>query len=259
MDINYKVLGKGNYNIVLIHGFGVNSYIWKSMVKNLVNYFSVCLIDLPGYNNTSYTFCKNYFDNLVYNIFKLVNKPSIWIGWSFGGLIATKIVYLWPEYSISLITISSSPCFKSKKSWPGISSLKFSDFTRSIKKNKVDSLKKFFIFKVIGINFYKTFRNLNINLFIFPIPNTKILLNEIKIIHNLDLRKEITEINVPYLRIYGDSDLLVPYRISKIIDVLCPKSKSFVIYNSSHAIFFNNLSKLFKIIFNFLTLLMINR
>jgi len=59
----------------------------------------------------------------------------------------------------------------------------------------------------------------------------------LKILCLIDLRKKISQLNVPLFRIYGDLDPLIPKEISNILDKTIPYSFSIIIKKSAHAPF----------------------
>ncbi|MGB6151961.1 MAG: alpha/beta hydrolase, partial [Pricia sp.] len=71
MDLNYKIYGKGERTIVLVHYFGGNGESWQWVVKKLCNKFSIVVITLPGFGNTkplenqSIFSLANYINNCI--------------------------------------------------------------------------------------------------------------------------------------------------------------------------------------------------
>lgn len=52
MKYNYRISGKGNRTIVLLHYFGGNAKSWDWVVKRLKNKFRIVVITLPGFGAT---------------------------------------------------------------------------------------------------------------------------------------------------------------------------------------------------------------
>ena len=48
-----KTIGQRKINLVLLHGWGINKNIWFCIEKILLQYFTLHLIDLPGYGENS--------------------------------------------------------------------------------------------------------------------------------------------------------------------------------------------------------------
>ena len=47
--LNYEISGKGNENLVMLHGFMENLMIWEDLEARLSNDFTLIKIDLPGH------------------------------------------------------------------------------------------------------------------------------------------------------------------------------------------------------------------
>ncbi|QCI24576.1 alpha/beta fold hydrolase [Buchnera aphidicola (Muscaphis stroyani)] len=110
----WETLGTGNINLILIHGWGFNSQIWFFIIKEFSSFCKIYLIDLPGHGKNK-NLPNMEIDEIVQKLRVTIPKNSIWIGWSIGGLIASRFALLYPKYVLGIITISSSPCFILKK------------------------------------------------------------------------------------------------------------------------------------------------
>ena len=72
------------------------------------------------------------------------------------------------------------------------------------------------------------------------IPNKTTLKKTLEILLSIDLRSKISTIKIPFLRIYGSLDNLVPKKISYLIDLINPNSKSVIIENAGHIPFISH-------------------
>ena len=115
MKINY--LGGRGEPLLMIHGWGVNSEIWISLVDELKFFASVYVVDLPGMGGSS-SISPYTLDNLAKEIKANVpiKKCSI-LGWSLGGQVAMNLAIRMPEFVEKLILMSTTPCFVEKKDW----------------------------------------------------------------------------------------------------------------------------------------------
>lgn len=81
-------------DLVLLHGWGCDGKIFSGIVSELMQYFTIYNIDLPGFGNSdepkNYYTLDDYVDMLIdfINKFK-INNPII-LGHSFGGRIAIR-------------------------------------------------------------------------------------------------------------------------------------------------------------------------
>ena len=113
-----KILGDKGDPLLLIHGWGVNSGIWVSLVDQLKKFFKIYIIDLPGMGKSSiispYTL-ENLAKEIRVNI--PVDKCNI-LGWSLGGQVAIQLAIKNPQFVEKLILMSTTPCFVERHDWP---------------------------------------------------------------------------------------------------------------------------------------------
>ncbi|NHX34302.1 pimeloyl-[acyl-carrier protein] methyl ester esterase, partial [Escherichia coli] len=73
-----------------------------------------------------------------------------------------------------------------------------------------------------------------------PIPTVETLNAGLESLRTEDLRDELKQLPIPFLRIYGYLDGLVPRKIVPILDELYPNSPSVIMRNSAHAPFISH-------------------
>ena len=148
-----KFLGGRGEPLLMIHGWGVNSEIWVSLVDELKLFASVYLIDLPGMGGSS-SISPYTLDNIAKEIKANVpiKKCNI-LGWSLGGQVAMSLAIRMPEFVEKLILMSTTPCFVEKKDWPhGVNKQFFLNFELEAKQNLNNTLLKFFLIQTRDIN-----------------------------------------------------------------------------------------------------------
>lgn len=239
--IYWSTLGQGKIHIVFIHGWGLHSIVWKKIITLLQPYFTLHIMDLPGFGKS----CKcpiMHIKQLSIYFLKKITDKVIWVGWSMGGLIAHYLGFYYPQYTIAVIYITSSPCFIKKKNWPGITSKILFSIKKNILLDYQEFLKKFILFHIIRpIN--KSVIKLKQNYFFtkkYPNPKEQAIEIGYQWLTKIDQRKKILNHNIPILRIYGSLDKLVPVQTCSIIDTLWGNNNSFVIANAQHAPFLSH-------------------
>ena len=113
-----KSLGGRGEPLLMLHGWGVNSEIWTSLVDELKLFVTVYVVDLPGMGGS--TLISPYtLDNIAKEIKANVpiKKCNI-LGWSLGGQVAMYLAIKMPEFVEKLILMSTTPCFVEKIDWP---------------------------------------------------------------------------------------------------------------------------------------------
>ena len=107
-EIYYETNGKGD-PIVLIHGFALDSRVWKEQVKKLSETNTVVTYDLRGFGKSSLPVGKYSHHDDLHALLKQLNiKKTKLVGHSFGGEIAVNFALEYPEEASSLVLISSS-------------------------------------------------------------------------------------------------------------------------------------------------------
>ena len=224
-------------DLVLLHGWGVNSAVWTPVLDQLSAHFRVHLIDLPGFG-VSAGLANYSLDTMVENIIQRVPEQSIWCGWSLGGLIASHASYVYPDKIAKLIQVCTSPKFVGDQSWPGVDALVFENFKLGLAKNTDKILGRFISIQAMGCDSARkdilTLKKLLIDT---PHPSLLTLSEGLDLLNQSDLRKEFSQISIPCLSIFGQFDSLLPRETSAAMQQLLPNSIQKVFVNSSHAPF----------------------
>jgi pimeloyl-ACP methyl ester carboxylesterase len=114
VKIHYKEYGKGNYNLVFIHGWGCDLNVWNEQFAFFSNKSRMIFIDLPGYGesekpNVDYTLdffaesVKNTLDDL-----KITNP--VLIGHSLGTAICRQLIFKYPNLNAIICDIDGVYC-----------------------------------------------------------------------------------------------------------------------------------------------------
>ena len=211
-----KFLGGRGEPLLMIHGWGVNSEIWVSLVDELKLFASVYLIDLPGMGGSS-SISPYALDNIAKEIKANVpiKKFNI-LGWSLGGQVAMSLAIRMPEFVEKLILMSTTPCFVEKKDWSyGVNKQFFLNFELEAKQNLNNTLLKFFLIQTRDINDSKNVMRFLKNTFIeIRDDNKSSMQSALNVLKETDLRNEVQKIDKPTLIIAGDKDRLTSSKAS---------------------------------------------
>ena len=211
-----KSLGGRGEPLLMIHGWGVNSEIWSSLVDELKLFVTVYVVDLPGMGG-SRLISPYTLDNIANEIKANVpiKKCNI-LGWSLGGQVAMYLAIKMPEFVEKLILISTTPCFVEKIDWPyGVNKQFFLNFEIEAKKNLNDTLMKFFLIQTRGINDSKKIMKFLKNEFIeLSDENKSGMQSALNVLKEVDLRNDVKKIDKITLIITGDKDRLTSIKAS---------------------------------------------
>ena len=73
-----------------------------------------------------------------------------------------------------------------------------------------------------------------------PMPSSEVLNGGLEILKTADLRQPLSTLKMPFVRLYGRLDGLVPRKIVPILDAMWPGSTSFVFDKAAHAPFISH-------------------
>ncbi len=197
--------------IVLLHGWGCDSRIWESLIPFLNAYADLILVDIEYADKNSDECCKE--------IEKVLPDSSVLLGWSLGGMLATRLAAMYPTKVNALISLASNASFVANDGWANAMLPEtFMVFFGLFVSNSQKALTRFSLLQVKGdsdssqqLSYLK-----------------KCLVNNASLKTGLDYLREMNnrdillhEIICPSLYVFGESDTLVPvsaaYELQKLI------------------------------------------
>ncbi|MBB3047791.1 malonyl-CoA O-methyltransferase [Litorivivens lipolytica] len=196
---------QGDAELVLLHGWGSSSACWRSALPLLRDHFNVTLVDLPGHGRSA-----NYaatYEQFTRDLLEQLPAKAMYLGWSLGGMIATRITADFPERVSALITVASNPSFIRRDDWPAaMPSATFDDFLTRFQKNPVRGLKRFDVLQggVVGSE----------------LGAPEVQYDVLHWLAELDNRQGIAQLNCPSLFLFGEKDGLVPVAVTQQIGSL---------------------------------------
>lgn len=237
----WQTVGEGKQDLVLLHGWGLNAQVWQTIIPHIASHFRIHLVDLPGYGR-SQDFAPMDIQSMADIIWQQAPKNAIWLGWSLGGLVASRIALKHPHEVSGLITVASSPCFRAEANvWPGIKPDVLLGFEHQLSTDFHRTVERFLALQTLGTKSARDdARILKSVVLELPIPTVDILNAGLESLRTEDLRDELKQLCVPFLRIYGHLDGLVPRAVATMLDEIYPHSPSVVIRNSAHAPFISH-------------------
>lgn len=248
LPLNSRQYGQG-VPVVFIHGWGLNSAVWQPIIEQLQDHIQITTIDLPGFGlNIEHAMSPYTLTNVVDELQAVIAQPSVIVGWSLGGLVATDIALRYPDKVKGLVTVASSPCFVAKDEdenssnfWAGIQPNVLKMFHQQLAQDTKKTIDGFLKIQAMGSPHVrqdiKTIRDLIMQ---YDLPTVATLDESLALLETVDLRAELSQISVPSLRIYGKLDSLVPKNAIEDIGALMPKSEEYVFDKASHAPFISH-------------------
>jgi pimeloyl-[acyl-carrier protein] methyl ester esterase len=239
-NIWWETKGEGNCHLVLLHGWGLNAQVWDYIVPQLSSQFTLHLVDLPGYGRSS-GFSAMTLQEMAEHVLVQAPQHAIWLGWSLGGLVASKIALIAPERVSGLVTVASSPCFGAQDEWPGIKPEVLAGFQQQLSEDFQRTVERFLALQTMGTETARQdARQLKQAVLSLPMPSAEVLNGGLEILKTEDLRDALTALEMPFLRLYGRLDGLVPRKIVAPLDARWPQSQSLIFPKAAHAPFISH-------------------
>lgn len=239
-DIWWQTTGEGNCHLVLLHGWGLNAQVWDCITPELSAHFTLHLVDLPGYGRSGECGAMT-LEAMAEKVLENAPERAIWLGWSLGGLVASQIALNHPTRVQALVTVASSPCFSAQDEWPGIKPDVLSGFQQQLSEDFQRTVERFLALQTLGTESARQdARALKQAVLSLPMPSSEVLNGGLEILKTADLREPLTALDLPFLRLYGRLDGLVPRKIVPQLDALWPQSESYIFDKAAHAPFISH-------------------
>lgn len=218
--------------IIILHGWGISGAKYATIALLLIEYgYNVYFPDLPGFGSEKLQKSVMNLDDYVLFVLSFMKKhgieKTILLGHSFGGRVAAKFAYLYPN-KVEKLLITGSPLIKQKL-----------------------SAKKRVVF--LAARLFKNIINF------FPLPTQKFLqkmvyfsikewdyykANELretfKKIISEDLKDILPFVKTPTLLIWGDKDTIIPFSLAKQIQKSMPRAELIVLPAQTHKLPYEN-------------------
>jgi pimeloyl-[acyl-carrier protein] methyl ester esterase len=252
-QLHWQTLGTGSRDIVLLHGWGLNAEVWRYIAQRWASHFRLHLVDLPGYGR-SQGFGALTLEEMTQIVLAQAPEKAVWIGWSLGGLVASRAALSAPRRVDALVTVASSPCFAAQEDhWPGIRPEVLHGFQQQLSEDFQRTVERFLALQTLGSESARQDAKLLKSMVLdLPIPPVEVLNGGLEMLNHQDLRLEMQSLTRPFLRIYGALDGLVPRKIIPLLDALWPRSQSVKIDKASHAPFISHAEIFSSVVIDFL-------
>ncbi len=143
-----------------------------------------------------------------------------------------------PERVQALVTVASSPCFAARDDWPGIKPEVLAGFQQQLSDDFQRTVERFLALQTMGTESARQdARALKQAVLSLPMPSAEALNGGLEILRTVDLRQALVRLPMPFLRLYGRLDGLVPRKIVPLLDDLWPESESILFDKAAHAPF----------------------
>ncbi|MES9900713.1 MAG: pimeloyl-ACP methyl ester esterase BioH [Sedimenticola sp.] len=241
MKLSTETIGSGP-DLVLLHGWGMNTAVWSPLVELLKHRFRITLIEMPGHGGSDYAPEKQHFEDWVDACLDAAPDAAIWIGWSLGGQLAQRAAVKAPSRVVRLVLMTSSPRFVQGEAWDhAMERAVLKLFAKALVKDHAQTLGRFLSLQVQGDDDAReTLRALRSDITARPEPNPQALEHGLDMLLTVDLRDQLSSVICPALWLLGERDTLVPAAVDGDIRSLMPGAEIEVIPGAAHAPFLSH-------------------
>jgi len=252
VNLSYKVTGSGPRKVVFINGLTMSLEGWYNQVPEFSKKYTVLTYDCRGQGSSDKPdsdYSQKIHADDLYELLKNTgfDNASI-IGLSNGGMIALHLALKYPKLPDALVLVDTCSHIERQLELMIDSWIKTSHIGGNQLRYDVS----------LPLIFSDDFLQNNMDL-IETMRESSIKINSPKAVINLalatkehDVRKELSNINVPTLIIVGDEDILIPIKYSMYLHDNIQNSDMVIIENCGHVPPIEQPQRFNEIVINFL-------
>ena len=184
-------------------------------------------VDLPGRGLSEWDLNISTIDDVADRVLAVLPRRAIYVGWSFGGLVAMSIAARFPERVERIVGIGTTPRFIAAEQWPGVPEPGFKGAYADIHQMGATAFFKLFMDGEFGAAKdsapqYEQLMTILNNATTIDV-NIDVLLKGVDICDAVDLRKAFSTIHCPIDLILGELDSSIPQEQFEPLIQLNPK------------------------------------
>jgi len=240
MTLMAETWGEGR-DLVMLHGWGMNSSVWSDFADGLAEQYRITLIDLPGHGHSPFR-GQQSLAAWTEACLAVAPESAVWLGWSLGSMVALQAAHLAPARVSGVMVLAGMPRFVQAEDWPHAMAPHILDlFVHALGDDHRGTLERFLALQMLGSALAKeTLRNLKQRLRERPDPHPEALQNGLDLLKRTDLRAALKELDCPTAWLYGDRDTLAPAAAAGLLHRWLPEVSSQVIAGAAHTPFLSH-------------------
>ena len=214
-------------SVVLVHGFGFNSFVWEPVARKLADNYTIHPFTLNGYGAEAPPGGVSDTARLA------AHEDAHWVGWSMGGLVALSAIQDGARPR-SLSLLASLPCMVGREDWPcAIQPKAFAGFRKRVLQDPAAGMRHFAGLVTHGD---EGAEQILAQLHAVPVMDARILRDGLDRLEQDDLRATWAQCHVPQHGILAQHDALVPARAVDCLAALCPEAPVTLMEKAGHAL-----------------------
>ena len=249
--IHRETMGSGP-DVVLVHGWGMHSGVWRDFAALLAQRFRLTLLDLPGHGRSG-MIGDFTLGGVGRALLQAAPERAHWLGWSLGAAIGLYLAARHPQRVISLVMLAGSARFVRGDDWPcGIEPELLSQFAADMMQDYQNTLLRFLGLQTWGLEDARTvLKQLRERVAECQPPDREALRATLAILNSVDLRGALPKLQIPLLLIMGCRDRLAPAAAGPAMQALAPSAELHVLEGAAHVPFLTHPAECASLITNF--------
>ncbi|HET7395060.1 MAG TPA: pimeloyl-ACP methyl ester esterase BioH [Gammaproteobacteria bacterium] len=241
MKLHTEVRGSGP-ELVLVHGWGVNSGVWQPIVPLLAKHYRVTSVDLPGHGASSKVSMPVSLAAVTQQVLEVAPSFAIWLGWSLGGLVCLQIAAHFSVRVRGLILSNTTPRFITAADWPhAMPPAQLDVFATELTLDFADTVRRFLALQVMGDQHARaTLRALRDSVLSRGDPDAGSLAAGLSILRDSDLRDDLRHITAPTLVMAGAYDRVTPSQAGEFMASAIKDAEFICLPRAAHAPFISH-------------------
>lgn len=246
-----ETMGSGR-DVVLVHGWGMHSGVWRDFAAMLAQRFRVTLLDLPGHGRSG-MIGDFTLDGVGRALLQAAPERAHWLGWSLGAAVGLHLASRYPERVTSLVMLAGSARFVRGDDWPcAIETELLSQFGTDMMRDYQNTLLRFLGLQTWGLEDARTIlKQLRERVAECAPPDREALRATLAILNCVDLRGALPNLRVPLLLIMGRRDRLAPAAAGPAMRALAPSAELHILEGAAHVPFLTHPEECASLIMNF--------
>ena len=226
---------------VFLHGWAMNSAVWRHCLQSAPDRINPLCVDLPGYGEHRESGAGT-LGQYAEAVARSIRRPSVLVGWSLGGLVSMAVALRYPDKVLGLVQVATSPKFVQAGDWQtAIDQSVFDQFAASLQKDVGKTIKRFLALQVRAASHSaSTVRALQRSIDERGLPSDQALFAGLKILSETDLRAALPKVACPVTWVLGEKDMLVPVKLADVLRDRLPGADIRVVSGAGHAPFLSD-------------------
>ncbi|MEW8505954.1 MAG: pimeloyl-ACP methyl ester esterase BioH [Candidatus Thiodiazotropha sp.] len=227
--------------LVLLHGWGMNSAVWAGFAEDLAADYRVSRIDLPGHGHSPFDE-QHKLTAWAAACLEVAPERAIWIGWSLGSMVALQSALLAPDRVEGVVAMAGMPCFVKALNWQHAMAAETLDqFIQTLRKNHRQTLERFLALQTMNsVQATRLLKRLKALLRERPEPVPEALQTGLELLKSVDLRERLGDLSCPTTWVYGSRDTLAPASASTDLRRWLPQAEMHILEGAGHTPFLSH-------------------